>query len=300
MIRAIKVVLFLTLIASLLALPSLAQEKPEPASAPAAPPPAYPNSAQGLRQLLQDCLAAAKSGDKDKLAALVKDMEIPDYEAWFTSTFRQEGGESWARAYGAELDTNENAMQEFLKQLSDEDGGIFARTVTDTPHPNQDMEWSMLDALKRPTDIFFAEWRAAGTPENSRSKPIGYFVFIGGKFRWDSATSFGKSNHIHVGGNYVAARLIKRVSPVYPLEAQANHVEGTVTLRAIIGKDGSTKNLQVLSGDPLLAQAALDAVAKWRYQPTLLYHSSLPEGEKPVEIDTTINVVFTLNRPAKP
>ena len=87
---------------------------------------------------------------------------------------------------------------------------------------------------------------------------------------------------------------------MYPLEAQANHVEGTVTLRAIIGKDGSTKNLQVLSGDPLLAQAALDAVAKWRYQPTLLYHSSLPEGEKPVEIDTTINVVFTLNRPAKP
>jgi TonB family protein len=293
MIRAIKIVLPLAMIASLLALPVLAQEKSESASAPAAPVPAYPNSAEGLRQFLQDCLAAAKSGDKDNLAALVKDMEIPNYEAWFTSTFGQEKGETWAGPYGAELDTNEIAMQEFLKQLSDKYGGIFTRKVNDTPHPNKDMEWGMLDALKRPTDIFFAEWRAADAAENSKGEGIGYFVFIDGKFRWDSTISFVKSQRIHVGGNVIRAKLIRGDLPVYPLEAQANHVEGTVTLHAIIAKDGSIKNLQVLSGDPLLTQAAVDAVAQWRYRPTLL------EG-RPVEVDTKIDVVFTLVRRAKP
>jgi protein TonB len=58
-------------------------------------------------------------------------------------------------------------------------------------------------------------------------------------------------------------------------------------LRAIIGKDGSVAELQVVSGHPLLVKAAVDAVRQWRYKPTLL------NGE-PVEVDTTITVSFRL------
>jgi protein TonB len=57
----------------------------------------------------------------------------------------------------------------------------------------------------------------------------------------------------------------------------------------IIGKDGRMKSLEVVSGHPMLQQAALDAVRQWQYQQTLL------NGE-PVEIDTTIEVIFSLNR----
>ena len=58
---------------------------------------------------------------------------------------------------------------------------------------------------------------------------------------------------------------------------------------AIIGKDGAITSLEVMSGHPLLQQAALDAVRQWRYQPTLL------NGE-PVDVDTTIDVIFSLNQ----
>ena len=93
---------------------------------------------------------------------------------------------------------------------------------------------------------------------------------------------------IRVGGNVQAASLVNRVTPTYPALARAARVSGTVVLHAIIGKDGTVQQLAVMSGPPLLVQSALEAVRQWRYRPTLL------NGE-PVEVDTTIEVVFTLN-----
>jgi protein TonB len=78
-----------------------------------------------------------------------------------------------------------------------------------------------------------------------------------------------------------------KVTPVYPPEAKAQRIEGQVRLEATLGKDGKVENLQVLSGDPLLAAAALDAVRQWQYQTTLL------NGD-PVEVVTEIAVNFTL------
>jgi periplasmic protein TonB len=92
---------------------------------------------------------------------------------------------------------------------------------------------------------------------------------------------------VSVGGNVQAARLVNRVQPVYPPLARQTRISGTVKLHAIIGKNGAVEQLQVLSGHPLLVQSALDAVKQWRYQPTLL------NGE-PVEVDTEIDVIFSL------
>jgi len=94
---------------------------------------------------------------------------------------------------------------------------------------------------------------------------------------------------LRVGGNVQAARIINRVQPIYPPLARQTRISGTVRLHAIIGKDGMIQQLEVLNGHPLLQQAALDAVRQWRYQPTLL------NGE-PVEVDTTIDVIFSLNQ----
>ena len=92
---------------------------------------------------------------------------------------------------------------------------------------------------------------------------------------------------IRVGGSVQAAKMVRQVLPVYPAIAKTAHISGTVVLHAIIGKDGTIQDLQYISGPPLLMHAAMDAVRQWRYQPTLL------NGE-PVEVDTTISVVFTL------
>jgi len=96
-------------------------------------------------------------------------------------------------------------------------------------------------------------------------------------------------SRIKVGGNVTAARLQNKVSPVYPALARQTRISGTVRLHAIIAKDGTVQQLEVVSGHPLLVQSALDAVRQWRYQPTLL------NGE-PVEVDTTVDVIFSLNQ----
>ncbi len=85
------------------------------------------------------------------------------------------------------------------------------------------------------------------------------------------------------------AALIHKVQPQYPAVARLMHLEGTVRLQAIIGKDGSVRELQVLSGNPILVQAAFAAVREWRYEPTQL------NGE-PVEVETYITVNFILGQ----
>ncbi|MGA9633256.1 MAG: energy transducer TonB, partial [Candidatus Acidiferrales bacterium] len=95
------------------------------------------------------------------------------------------------------------------------------------------------------------------------------------------------SGPVRIGGNVMQAKAIDRVQPTYPAIARAAHVQGTVVLHAIISKDGTVQQLQLISGPPLLVNSAMDAVRQWRYSPTEL------NGE-PVEVDTTIQVVFTL------
>jgi periplasmic protein TonB len=82
--------------------------------------------------------------------------------------------------------------------------------------------------------------------------------------------------------------LIKRVQPKYPPAALAVRAQGAVQIEATINKEGNVTNLKVLSGDPVLAHAALDAVRQWRYKPYYL------DGE-PVEIQTQITINFKAN-----
>jgi periplasmic protein TonB len=89
------------------------------------------------------------------------------------------------------------------------------------------------------------------------------------------------------GGNVQAANLIHQVNPIYPPFARQARVQGAVVMEAVISKDGSIESLHVVSGHPLLNQAAVDAVKQWKYRPTLL------NGE-PVEVITTVTVTFNL------
>jgi len=85
------------------------------------------------------------------------------------------------------------------------------------------------------------------------------------------------------------AMLIQRFKPVYPPLAIDIHREGRVELHALIATDGTIQSLQVVNGDPLFLQSALDAVRQWRYRPTVL-------NGQPVEIDTYITVIYSLQQ----
>src|SRR5260370_6771432 len=92
---------------------------------------------------------------------------------------------------------------------------------------------------------------------------------------------------IRVTSGVLAANLIHKVVPTYPPLARQARISGTVRLQGVIAKDGRIRDLQLLSGHPLLAPAALDAVRQWVYRPTLL------NGD-PVEVTAPIDVIFTL------
>ena len=83
--------------------------------------------------------------------------------------------------------------------------------------------------------------------------------------------------------------LLHRVEPEYPAIAKQAGIQGTVVIKAFISRAGSIERTELLSGHPLLARAALEAVRQWRYRPYYL-------NDEPVEVETQITVNFVLNR----
>ena len=94
---------------------------------------------------------------------------------------------------------------------------------------------------------------------------------------------------VRVSSMVVAGLLIRKTVPPYPPIAKAMGIQGAVVLQATISKSGTIENLRVVSGPAVLQQAALDAVKTWQYRPYLL-------NNEPVEVETTVSVVFTIAR----
>jgi protein TonB len=93
---------------------------------------------------------------------------------------------------------------------------------------------------------------------------------------------------VRVSSGVSTGLLIKKVTPNYPQLAKQARIQGTVVLQAEISKEGTIQNLQLISGHPMLAPAAIEAVRQWRYKPYLL------NGE-PVAVETQVVVNFSLS-----
>jgi protein TonB len=92
---------------------------------------------------------------------------------------------------------------------------------------------------------------------------------------------------VRVSSGVQSGLLVNKPQPAYPPLARQARIQGKVVLQALISKDGNIENLQLISGHPMLAPAAIEAVKRWKYKPYLL------NGE-PVEVETTVEVNFTL------
>jgi protein TonB len=97
------------------------------------------------------------------------------------------------------------------------------------------------------------------------------------------------SKPVMIGGDVQEAKLIRKVIPPYPALARQARVSGTVRLIGVIAKDGTIQQLQLVSGHPLLAPAALEAVRQWLYRPTIL-------NGQAVEVIAPIDVIFKLGQ----
>ena len=101
------------------------------------------------------------------------------------------------------------------------------------------------------------------------------------------APKIATPQRVRVSAGVTSGLLIRKVPPSYPPLARQARIQGTVILQAQISKTGDIQNLQLISGHPMLAPAAIEAVKQWKYRPYLL------NGE-PVEVETQVQVNFTL------
>jgi protein TonB len=104
-----------------------------------------------------------------------------------------------------------------------------------------------------------------------------------------SVTEVAPSKPITVTSDVQAAKLLRKVIPVYPRLAIAAHISGRVRLIGVVARDGTVQQIRVVSGPALLVDAALEAVRQWVYRPTML-------NNKPVEVIAPIDVIFTLSQ----
>jgi TonB family protein len=289
-------VVCLLLAASLYAVP----QDPAPAPPPAASQdPAklfnvdFPDSVGGLEKLAHELLKSLQHNDTTRANALAQSVVLQDPLPWYHRIF----GDYIADHEGADYlqgrkNLPDQILASFLQDIQDHFTEIVAVRFDNSCDDNAaDTTFGLLQSRVEPIPLY--ELRFASGAQFRR---LFAFAYVDGAFRFvlmpktpPSPPRPAQGNRIRQGGNVAAAKLLNKVQPEYPSKAKDERLQGTVRLHAIIGKDGSITHLRVLTGKCSLAQSALNAVQHWRYSPTLLNGS-------PVEVDTTIDVIYSLNR----
>jgi TonB family protein len=271
---------------------------PSPAGTVSPSMPSYPDTTKGLENFVKEMLRLEKEGDQQELALYEKSLALPDPDRWFKSVFGEDlGGRmsvtSAPMRASAEIHTAEMLATQLAERRTDveavrfDDSCNLRATATEYPF-----------LLLRQTPEHLYDVRFLGTSSVSL---WAYFAYVDGGFRFignmrkkelgvrEVRPPTGSTERIQVGGTVVQAKRIHVERPEYPQGAKALGIQGTVILHAIIAKDGSVQDLYLDEGQCLLTQSAMEAVKKWRYSPTTL-------NGMPVEVDTTIQVIFALGR----
>src|SRR2546427_7052558 len=252
----------------------------------------YADTTADFQRFLQDILDATKKGDKQRVASLLKSTEVPNCDAWLHRMYKSDSADSWMSLCDSKtLDSKEKSMRELFAGFAKEGGEFSTRKVNDNPQGGEGgLESGMVHGGKEQLEVYFASWSSANHPKEAKGEAIGYFYFLDGGSRWDSIVSFPKIKISNA--KFVPAKLIKKVEPVYPADAAAQHISGTVRVYYVIGGDGAVYNAHALSGeglseDPSLRKAAEDAVLQWRYQPATM------DG-KPIQTNAvTVDITFS-------
>jgi hypothetical protein len=152
----------------------------------------YPNTTEGLQNLMNDILSSTRRGDREKVGELMKQTEFADYAHYFVSTFDPDPqtGKSWAITYQQYLAENEDHLRQLLETLAkDEDGKILVRKANEDPAPGRGFEWGMLHYARVPIDVYRVTLVFRQLPDGP-AESLGYLVYADGMFRWDSIVPF--------------------------------------------------------------------------------------------------------------
>jgi TonB family protein len=258
-----------------------------------------------LRNLMAEALAAARAGGHTKLEEIAHGLMIPRYEAWLNETFEEKGATKAVETYRNNLDYHQRWLPTYFEFLSKQEGEVFVEPLR-LPTSPVDGIWCG-DVLLVPIKsnvLYRVLWQQAHKGGKRELSNVGYFAFVQGAYRrlacetpWHEPNSPGpplpRGKLVRVGGNVQAARILYRIAPKYPEEAVRARISGVVRLHVVLTEDGTVQEIEVVSGHPLFLEAAMDAVQRWIYSPTFL-------NNEPVQVDTTVDLVFALsNRPGE-
>ena len=273
----------------------------------------YSNTTNGLTLFLEELLLATRNGDQERVRALIKQTEIPNYRDWFYRLYPADSAEGSARLYGKHLDADQESLRQLFVNFAPVQGVFFIRKVNDIQSSDTGLQWAMLHSAKEHLDVYLASWKPVSS-DNAPGQAFAYFIYIDGMFRWDTSIHFATFRTVEpppekaapeqmteteaplsgpplkVGGAVTAPKAIKMVDPEYSEQARKANLEGTILLSFIVDIDGHPKNIVVTR--PLgagLEQQAITAVRQWRFQP------ATKDGQ-PVPVEITAEVSFHLYR----
>jgi TonB family protein len=253
----------------------------------------------GIRHMLAAAILVSRLWAQDNASGAPNQAGLPPKESGSTPTLE-------ALSDSTELEPTKTVLPPYPAAAADRqiEGQVEIRVIT---FPNGGLERAEIvsgdDFLAQPALDAARQWKF--NPFLRNGKPVMaaariLFNFSLGKAQSGAEASAGGTvksrviesepllQRIRVGSGVAQGLVLHRVQPLYPPEARRARVQGTVVMQAAISREGTIQDLRVISGDPMLVDAALDAVRQWRYRPYIL------NGD-PVEVDTQIEVHFTLS-----
>jgi TonB family protein len=262
---------------------------------------AYPNTSEGLQNLIADILRAANAKDSVKESGLIHSLLLPEDSTWFIDEYGAGFGASLAAAYRRELPGLEQEIK-----------GIYEANMQAGRMNPKILRYGDAESVNAPIDhflncmnqvvplyqtsflgdqpMFQMTLKPGGGGRVTAGDLNGYFVYANGGFRYIPSEILMKLPNerpvrIHLGMNVMQSKIINRVYPRYPPEAYTRRIGGRVIIRVDLDRDGKIQEAKVVEGDPILSQAVMEAVKQWQFEPTRL------DGDL-VEVEVDVEIVF--------
>lgn len=250
--------------------------------------------AGALRSLLSEMVVAVRNGADKQLEEMLEDLILLEAPSFFSQVFGVEEGAKLAANYSGQKEHLKERIVGTLREMAKADPSKLEISTVKHDSPDgpglNDFWRAVLRQRHTPEPIFSTSYRLGG----GSWRALADFFQADGRFGLvNNQTFMGLSGvpamRLRVGGNVQQKRLLTSVPPRYPEEAKWKGIQGTVRLRAVIGTDGAVREIEVVSGPKALIEPSVEAVRQWRYRVTTL-------NGVPVEVLTTIDIVFTLSR----
>jgi TonB family protein len=235
-------------------------------------------------------VATIVAEDREKTAAYLSNLTIPEHGVWFVRYFGPEKGQLLDSTYQDLLEQMPDQIVRRLRNsFSDERTNIRITVLRKPVDPSERLARAILDAVIEPITLYSVSMNKSTEKYGTN---LGYFIYIDGAFRSVDIDVFqtfiaALTPRIRQGEKVTAGSVVRQTAPRYPNDARAARIQGDVVLHIVIDMHGVVEEVDSVSGDPALVPSAIDAVKQWRYSPTLL-------NGQPVEIDTIVTIHFRL------